>query len=579
MLPYGNHCIPRCHQVTAGERVVDEGAGDLLGRRSPDGRSGAPSPAGVEAAFATGGKLGALVRSFDWAATPLGPVAGWPQSLVSSLSILLASKAQIVMFWGPDHFAFYNDAYAPTIGDKHPHALGRPAREYWAEMWDALEPLLDGVRETGTAFAASDYPFVINRHGFLEEVFFDISYDPVRVEDGSVGGVFCIVSETTRRVLTERRLRALHAIDMSTTAATKADAVVAGVVAELERLRHDLPWAQLHLCDPGDQHWRTYDTGTRPPDVVTDDVVRRALATQQPSDVVAGDVSVAVALPMSSANRLIGVVVLGVNPAHRLDLAYRGFLASIAARTATALANAQLLESEHHIAATLQRAILPARLPQPSRARLAARYLPAMIGGEVGGDWYDAFFLPDGRLALAIGDVVGKGVPAAASMGQLRNAARAYLLDGLGPAAALTRLGRFAALLDEQDFATALCAVVDLDDGRIEWSSAGHLPPLLIDGSGHRFLRDEPGVPVGMGELIDDGYRSCFDTLPEQAMLVLYTDGLVEDRAADIDVGMTQLATTAAGCARSVHDVVEALAALQAERRSDDVAVLALQRL
>ena len=93
--------------------------------------------------------MGALVRALDWSKTSLGPIPGWPAELKATLSLMLPAQAQIVLFWGPEFIALYNDAYAPTIGDKHPRALGRPARENWAELWDDLEPLLRRVLETG----------------------------------------------------------------------------------------------------------------------------------------------------------------------------------------------------------------------------------------------------------------------------------------------------------------------------------------------------------------------------------------------------------------------------------------------
>jgi hypothetical protein len=151
-----------------------------------------------------GGELGALIRAKDWAATPLGPIEDWPQSLRSCISHLLPSKAQIVLFWGPDFVTLYNDAYRPVFGGKHPRALSLPGRESWSEVWDMLEPLLAGVVNTGDAFWARDLLFVLERNGYVEETYFDVSYDPVRDETGRVGGVFCIVSETTGRVVGER---------------------------------------------------------------------------------------------------------------------------------------------------------------------------------------------------------------------------------------------------------------------------------------------------------------------------------------------------------------------------------------
>ena len=122
---------------------------------------------------------------------------------------MLPAQAQIVLFWGPDFLALYNDAYAPTIGGKHPKALGRPAQENWLELWDDLEPLLRRVLETGETVFAKDRPFYIERHGYPENVYFDISYSPVRDEAGKVGGVLCIVSETTERVVAQERQRLL----------------------------------------------------------------------------------------------------------------------------------------------------------------------------------------------------------------------------------------------------------------------------------------------------------------------------------------------------------------------------------
>jgi PAS domain S-box-containing protein len=162
----------------------------------------------VAPAFTGGGKMGDLIAKHAWSASPVGPLAAWPAALRGAVSLILPAQAQIVLFWGPEYVALYNDAYAPTIGEKHPRALGRPARENWTELWDDLEPLLRKVRDTGETVSAKDRRFYIERHGYGEEVFFDISYSPVPLEDGSVGGVLCIVSETTERVRAEQQTAA-----------------------------------------------------------------------------------------------------------------------------------------------------------------------------------------------------------------------------------------------------------------------------------------------------------------------------------------------------------------------------------
>src|SRR5579864_3966866 len=175
-----------------------------------------------------GGDMAARMRDMDWSRTALGAVEDWPQSLRSTVSMLLPSRAQIILFWGPEFVVLYNDAYRPVFGAKHPQALGLAGRDAWREIWESqLHALLAGVVRTGQAFWAKDLLFEIERHGFPEETYFDVSYDPVRVEAGDVGGVYCIVTETTERVVGERRLALLKDLAArNATARTATDACV-----------------------------------------------------------------------------------------------------------------------------------------------------------------------------------------------------------------------------------------------------------------------------------------------------------------------------------------------------------------
>ena len=203
----------------------------------------------MEFAPSSQGSLGAAMRDLDWSQSPLGLSDTWSPSLRTTVGMLLAAQAQIVLFWGPHFVALYNDAYAPTIGDKHPRALGRPAAENWAELWSDLEPLLMGVRTTGRTFMAADRPFYIERHGYGETVYFDVSYSAVPEADGSVGGVLCIVSETTGRVVGARRQTSLLQLEDSLRQVADADGARAVGVQLLQR---ELPVEAVRYADIGE---------------------------------------------------------------------------------------------------------------------------------------------------------------------------------------------------------------------------------------------------------------------------------------------------------------------------------------
>ncbi len=171
-----------------------------------------------------GGEMGVLIRALDWTQTPLGPIEGWPQSLRSALAICLGSRSAIGIYWGADLTLLYNDAWRELIGDKHPSALGRPAREVFPEIWETIGPMFAHVLSTGEATASEGHHLPLYRHGFREECYFDYTANPLPSEDGSVGGIFNIAVEVTERVLAQKSLReseerlnaALHAGRMAT---------------------------------------------------------------------------------------------------------------------------------------------------------------------------------------------------------------------------------------------------------------------------------------------------------------------------------------------------------------------------
>lgn len=180
-----------------------------------------------------GGEVSCLLQAMDWRQSPLGVPDGWSPVLQSVVAMLLPAQAQIVLFWGPQYIALYNDAYWPTIGSKHPAALGRPGQEHWSELWNDLEPLLRGVRETGVTFSARDRPFYIERHGPGETAYFDVSYSAVREADGGVGGVLCIVTDTTERVRFQQRQAFLQELRQALPGLGEAERIEAHAVRRL----------------------------------------------------------------------------------------------------------------------------------------------------------------------------------------------------------------------------------------------------------------------------------------------------------------------------------------------------------
>ncbi len=157
-----------------------------------------------------GGEMGELIRSVEWSMTPVGMVETWPQSLRTAVSIMLNTHFPMYIAWGEEFTQFYNDGYRPILGStKHPAAMGRSTKFTFAEIWNIIGPMFEGVME-GKAVGFTDFMLPLDRHGFTEECYFIFSYSPIKQEDGSTGGVLVTVTETSDRVLGERRLKTLR---------------------------------------------------------------------------------------------------------------------------------------------------------------------------------------------------------------------------------------------------------------------------------------------------------------------------------------------------------------------------------
>ena len=288
-----------------------------------------------------------------------------------------------------------------------------------------------------------------------------------------------------------------------------------------------------------------------------------------------------IAVPLAAGRQRLGVMVLSRSTGRpQFTATDVEVVEELARLLAAGLANVDTSAREHTIAETLQRSLLPPALPDVPGLEIAVRYLPATSGADVGGDWYDAFGVGGGRVALVIGDVVGHSIASASVMGQLRNLVRAYAVHHPDPLSVLRRTSRAVASLLPEALATVACAVLDAASGEFRYASAGHPPPLLIGTDGHAaFLEHASGIMLGAAP--DLRLVPVRRVLPRGAAVLFFTDGLVEDRGRDIGEGLSALARTLAGPATRTAGQICATAeeALLGDgARADDVCLLAVRR-
>ncbi|MFF9275238.1 SpoIIE family protein phosphatase [Streptomyces griseosporeus] len=290
----------------------------------------------------------------------------------------------------------------------------------------------------------------------------------------------------------------------------------------------------------------------------------------------------AIVVPLRSLHEVLGALTLGrADQPERFTTADTTLLEDIARRASFALENARLYQRQRKVAETMQRHLLP-KLPRTSGKTMTARYLPAPDDSQVGGDWYDAFTLKDGATALAVGDVVGHDLDAAAGMSQLRNMLRAYALSQQQPPSKIVEwLDQATRDIAEVSMATLVFArMTHTDAGRCElsWTNAGHPPPLLVsrDGMAH-YLTDGHGVLLGIAP--EQVRPDATAELPPGATLVLYTDGLIESPGHSLDEGLERLRRHAASLAhRPLESFADELLARSRPRdNDDDVAMLAVR--
>ena len=287
-----------------------------------------------------------------------------------------------------------------------------------------------------------------------------------------------------------------------------------------------------------------------------------------------------VGVPLLAEGEVTGVLVASAAPPREFGGEALTLLQLAAERVGLAIAHARVYEREHRIAETLQRSLLPDRLPQLPGLEVAARYLPAASEAEVGGDWYDVIPIAGGAVGLVMGDVAGKGLAGASMVGRLRSALRAYALEGHDGAHVVERLNRLLwTEAEDSQMATMLYVIVDPAASAVRWVNAGHPAPLMVVDGEPGFLEGGSSVPLGV--LPFPTYEEVSARMDPGSTLLLYTDGLVETPGENIDDGMAELAARVREAPEDPDGLCDHLLAtlVPAGGAMDDVALLTLRNL
>jgi hypothetical protein len=530
--------------------------------------------------IAPGTEMAERVRRFDWSSTPLGPIEGWSTGLRTAVRTCLASGFGMLVVWGPELTKIYNDNYRQLLGvEKHPRALGAPVREVWPEIWDEIEPMFAEVVATERPTFTPHGRLVIDRNGYPEETFFTWSYSPLYDDDGTVGGVLDVVVENTAEIRAQRRLLAVTALSRELLRSGSVTSACLAAVSGLARWSDDIRAADIYLRI-GDELVLVASNRRTQAAPLPGAVLREA--AERDTEVVIGQLLDAggpadhVVVPIGrSEDGARGVLVASLHPEVPYDEGFRQFVDVVSTTVGTALDGAARHDrelGEHRaINETLQAAMIT---PITDIGTVAARYVAAVGGLSVGGDWYDLVELDDHRRGLIVGDCVGHGLDAATAMGQLRSAARAMLLNRRDPASVLEGLDLFAGSVDGASCATVVCAVIDRETGTVTYSRAGHPPPLVAGPSGRQWLDGGLGLPLDVRPGAQRTNHTA--TIGPDDVVVLYSDGLVERRGEPLDMGLERLAASVeAGLDSTVADMADRiLLDLLPDGSQDDVVVV-----
>jgi signal transduction histidine kinase len=338
-------------------------------------------PALSAALMQGGGEMGDRIRAFNWSTTPLGPIVSWQQSLRTVVNILLSSRYAMWMCWGPELTMLYNDAYQPTLGLKHPSALGARSNEVWSEIWPDIGPRIRKVMTTGVATYDEGLLLFLQRSGFPEETYHTFSYSPLTGDDGHISGMLCVVTEETDRVIGDRRVQTLRDVAAGM-ASTNTEAEVLQVLREqLGRNRKDLPFTLTYLYEEHDAARLASSSGIDPGHPLAPDRLARGSSFPWPAqelfvhpvpfrksdltdlrdlaELPSGDwtmpVQAAELVPIKEQGQEApaGFFVVGLNPYRRYDASYAGFIDLLAGQIAAGLGNARAYEAARRRAEAL----------------------------------------------------------------------------------------------------------------------------------------------------------------------------------------------------------------------------------
>ena len=480
----------------------------------------------------------------DWSGCSLGAPDRWSIGFRTALDICLGARFPAVVYLGPDLVQVFNEAYRPIQGARHERAFGRPVNEVPPQNHREIEPMLRSVYATGRSEGWEDFYIALEREGALQECYFTFSLSRIEDEFGA-RAVLCIANETTANVLRARAAneRVAELAEFKKLADSISDIVF------MHGSDGAIGWAnERWYVFTGLEHETTFEHGAFAKVTTPDDHLRYVE-------------TLARTLPTQSAYEIeLRLKPVGASPDdYRWHLIRAkpmfgddGFLLRWAA-TATDIHDRRIAaeearvrlererDREHRASLAFQDAAMPQRLPIVPGLTFSAVYEAASAEALVGGDWYDAFRLSDGRIVLSVGDVMGSGLASAVTMGAVRQAIRGAAQIYPDPASVLDAADR--ALRSEQPDAivTAFVAVLDPLVLSLSYASAGHPPPMLRRPNGEIEEISAPDLPLGLRAERHRGKPTQHQvSVTPGSLLVMYTDGLTETTR-DVTEGETRL--------------------------------------